>query len=633
MLRCVAWLAILMLTPIVPARAADRGEARASLVEGISRLYAGNARTARIDVLNALKADPDWAEAHAVQARVYLALDDGAAAEDELRRAIELGLPQGRVAHLLAHARLTQGDAKASLALAGKVSGSPTTRAYAARIGARAASALGDLSRAGRELDAALALAPKSSLVWSDIGRFREMTGDLAGAVGAARNANALNPGNMEALLLNGRLARQQYGLVAALPWFERALVIDPGNLDAMTEAAATLGDAGRSEEMLAMTRRMLSIAPGNPRALYFQAVLAARAGRYELARGIVYRINGRMDSVPGMMLLQSTLELAGGGGERAIDRLRRLVELQPRNDTARRLLGLAFARSGDPAAAVTALQPLSDRSDADSYELALAGRQCEATGDRVRASAYLDRVSRADRGLPTPFDLALREGDPVNADVAIPNIARLLSIGNGAAALGLAMRLRDANKGAPAAHVVLGDALMALNRPGDAAEAYRAASNIRFSESTAVRFAAALQASGQPQAADEVIGLFLAQNPRSVPGLVMASDAFVASGQWSHAIVVLEALRVRLGNRDASVLAKLGWSWFNAGEPAKAAFFSEKAYALMPGNAAIANGYGRILVETRRDRAVGLDLLRKAVALAPENAMFKTQLAQAAKG
>jgi cellulose synthase operon protein C len=633
MLRRTAWWTILALTPIVPALAADRGDARAFLVEGIGRLYAGNARAARIDVLNALKADPDWAEPHAVQARVYLALGDGAAAEDELRRAIDLGLPQGRVAHLLAHARLMQGDAKGSLALAATVSGSLTTRAYAARIRARAASALGDLNRAGRELDAALGMAPTSSLVWSDIGHFREMAGDLAGAAEAARNANALNPGNAEALLLNGRLTRQQYGLLAALPWFERVLAIDSGNLDALTEAAATLGDAGRSEEMLAMTRRMLSIAPGNPNALYFQAVIAARAGRYELARGIVYRINGRMDSVPGMMLLQSILELAGGGGERAIDRLKRLMDLQPYNDTARRLLGLAFARTGDPAGAVAALQPLSDRSDAASYELALVGRQFEAAGDRVRASAYLDRVSRADRGLPTPFDLALREGDPVNADVAIPNIARLLSNGNGAAALGLARHLRDANKGAPAAHVVLGDVLMALNQPRDAADAYQAASNIRFSEPTAVRFVAALQASGQPQAAAEVIGLFLAQNPRSVSGLVMASDSFVASGQWSRAIIVLEDLRVRLGNRDASVLAKLGWSWFNAGEPAKAAFFSGKAYALMPSNAAIANSYGRILVETGRDRATGLELLRKAVALAPENAMFRKQLGQADKG
>jgi cellulose synthase operon protein C len=632
MLRRAAVLASLLSMSIGPAVAADRDDARASLVKGISRFYSGNARTARIDVLNALKADPDWAEAHVVQARVYLALGDGAAAEDELRRAIELGLAQGRVTHLLAHAKLTQGDAKASIALAEKVDGSPATHAYAARISARAAIALGDLSRAGRELDAAIAIAPKSSLVWSDIGRLREVAGDLAGAVGAARNANALNPHNVEALLLNGRLARQQYGLVAALPWFERVLDIDSGNLEAMTEAAATLGDVGRTQEMLVLTRRMLSIAPGNPSALYFQAVLAARAGRYELARGIVYRINGRMDGVPGMMLLQSTLELAGGGGERAIDRLRRLVDLQPHNDNARRLLGLAFARTGDPAGAVAALQPLSDRSDAASYELALAGRQFEAAGDRVRASAFLDRVSRADQGLPTPFELAMREGDPIGADVAIPNIARLLSSGNELAALGLAQRLRDANKGAPAAHVVLGDVLMAMRQPREAAEAYRAASNIRFSEPTALRFVAALQASAQPQAAADVIGLFLAQNPRSVPGLVLASDFFVASGQWSRAITVLEGLRVRLGNRDASVLAKLGWSWLNAGEPAKAAFFAGKAYALMPGNAAIANGYGRILIDTGRDRATGLDLLRKAVALAPENALFRKQLAQAPK-
>jgi tetratricopeptide (TPR) repeat protein len=186
--------------------------------------------------------------------------------------------------------------------------------------------------------------------------------------------------------------------------------------------------------------------------------------------------------------------------------------------------------------------------------------------------------------------------------------------------ALAAAEWLRSANRGAPAAHVLAGDVLMAMNRPADAANAYRDAANIQFSEPAAMRFVAALQKSGQSAAALRVLQLFLGQNPRSVRALRLAAEHHMTSGQWDRAIGILQDLRLRLGNRDATLLANLGWAWFRKGNTGRALAYSGAAYRLAPSNPAVAKGYGLILVQSGKDKAGGAALLKTAERLPVAN-------------
>jgi cellulose synthase operon protein C len=632
---------VLFLCLATPAQAADRASASSAMRAGLTQFYAGNPRAARVQLLNAIKADPSWALPHAVAGRINLALGDGIAAQSELERALAAGMKEAEISHLLAEAFLLQGDPNRAMAEAQIVPPTKTARAYASRIRARAALAMGDYKRASTEMDAAIALAPKSSLLWSDIARSRLTGGNIAGAVAAAQISTTNNPNNSDALMLMGQLVRGQYGLMAAIPWFQRVLELDPNNLPAMSEMAATFGDAGRNREMLEMTRRMLSIDPGNARAYFLQAVLAARADKVPLARSLIYRINGRMDAVPAMMLLGAVLDLKEGNSESAIDTLQDLVKAQPTNLKARRLLGTAMWRAGDAKSAIAVLQPLARRADADSYTLSVIGRAYEEDGNRGAAATYLDRAAMPVRGEPVPFEMqgnlaALASQNIVdsdNADVAIPRISAMIAGGRNASALVDAQRILSKNPGVPAAHVLVGDALMALNRPADAATAYRDATNIQFSEPNALRFLAALQKSGQDAAALRVLDLFLSQNPRSVPGLLLASDHFMETGQWDRAIELLEGLRTRLGDRDATLLSNLGWAWFSKGDVNRAVTFARDAYAIAPGNPAVANSSGWILYKTGKDKATGVALLQKAVSIAPNHPGLHFQLAQALIG
>ncbi|MEG8018440.1 hypothetical protein [Sphingomonas sp. LR55] len=84
----------------------------------------------------------------------------------------------------------------------------------------------------------------------------------------------------------------------------------------------------------------------------------------------------------------------------------------QPLNIVARRLLGAALLRSGDPRGALDVLRPIGLRRDADSYTLMLIARACEATGDRAMAAQFLDRAATGPAAPAAAFatdDLAWR--------------------------------------------------------------------------------------------------------------------------------------------------------------------------------------------------------------------------------
>ena len=312
----VRWLAV----PLAAVLLASCSAGGTAYERGLAAFEAGDMRTARVELLNALQGNPDDGAARLLRARVELALGDGVAAEAEIARARQSGVAVAETRHLFAHARLLQGDARGALAEAGQAP--PAFAGYAARIRARAFAALGD-GAAGAEFDRAARLAPQDSATFVDIARFRRDRGDLAGALQAVDRAVALGPHNAEAMQLRGEMTRSQYGLAAALPWFDRALEIDPGSLNARLERAMTYGELGRMTDMLADAREAHRLNGGaSNMAFYMQAVLAARARDFELARAIYNRTNGVFAERPAGMLLESAIDFGMGNVEQAAGRL-----------------------------------------------------------------------------------------------------------------------------------------------------------------------------------------------------------------------------------------------------------------------------------------------------------------------
>ena len=620
----------------VIANRVDPDAARAAVARSDQYLKASNASAARSQAFGAVRADPQWGEAHLALARASLALDEGIAAEASLRRAVDNGIDPKRTHALMAHAILLQGDPRRALVEADKAPAAD--RLYVLRVRARAYAAGGNLAAAQQSALAAVRLAPNDANAWTDLGRFRVNAGDVVGAIEAAGKATALDKGNTDALILRGELVRTQYGLVASLPWFEAALKRDPYRHGALIQYASTLGDAGRTREMLAVTRRAMEVRPRSPQALYLQAVLAARAEQFDLADDLLQRAGSGIAALPGGMLLGGSLDLQAGRYERAVEKLRNLVNAQPMNIAARKLLATALLRSDASKNGIELLLPVVARGDADAYALTLAARGYERIGRRDIAAHYFDRAASpardgaawfsADDALPM-LTAAAQKAPADDPRAAIPLIRGMIENGDQGGALAKAQDIAARNPGAPAAYTLVGDTLMLLKRPADAVRPYKDAASIRFDEAAMLRLVEALDRSGQRQEASNTLALFLSQNPLNLAALRLSASWQAAAGDYDAAIDSLEAVRLRVGNRDAALLAELALAYAGADEPERAARYAEAAYRLAPSNPAVAGAMGWTLTESG-DVEGGIELLQKAVSLAPRHPVLRWQLAQA---
>ena len=595
-------------------------------------------RSARIELMNAIKADPEWIDARLAQAEVLLSLGDGMAAEAELDRAVQLGLDRAAVRPLYGHAYFLQGEAqKARDQLLASDIPRPN-QGYAARIMGQVALQTGDEPLASAAFNRAMELDRENPDLWVAIARFRADTGDQAGATNAVDRAVRLDPNNIRALQYRGELLRFQFGLGAAIPWFERALQIDPNDVPLLTEYAATLGDMGRMTDMLVVARKIIALDGNNPRAFFMQAVLAARAGQYGLARRLMQQTKGVLDNVPAALLVEGIIEHGEGNYNAAIDRFNRLVAIQPENREAQNLLARSLYLAGSAADAVDVLRPQVSRSGSDPYALWLTGRSLEAIGERDQATGLLNRAAVHDAGresailaaAPLSVLRAEAERNANDARMVVPYIRALFDAGDYDTAFTEARRLQQGNPGASAAHVLVADVAAAMGKYDEALEALEQARSIRFSEPVMLRMVEALRAKGAMQQSGEVLAQYLRYNPSNIAGLRWMAYSHLETESWAVAAYILENLRKRIGENDALIMAGLTEAYTGLGQTDKAIAAGRIAYRVQPSSPVVSHLYGLALIRDRARRRNGISLLKKAVAIMPDNPVYRQSLRRA---
>jgi len=639
------WIASLLAASVLTygsvVYADARADAQAALKRGVAALDKGDPRTARVELMNAIKADPNLAAARVAQARAQLMLGNGNGAQSQLERAISLGAQPGPIRHLLAHAALLQGRMVDALEEARASDSDPNEKPFLARLAAQALQGMGEHQRSAFAYERALELAPDDAALWGDIARFHIATGDMAKALSATDRAVALAPDNVDVLTLRALMAREQYGLRASIQWFEAALKKDRSHVPALVEYAATLADMGKAGGALSLTRRALGIAPGNARAFFIQAVIAARAGDYGLARGLLSHTKGRLDGRAATRLLRGVLHMKAGNATLAVGELEPVLEAQPLNIEVRLLLARAHYDDGQYVSAERVLFPIVERGDASSYALHLAARIHEAIGNRVIAAEFAQRASRMEiepstvyRGAGRPEEVAAA----ANANLALagPNIRyirALMEAGKNKDALTRARALADANPGAPPAILVLGDCLMVEGRYAEAAETYERAANLRFRENVALRIVDAWKRAGDAEKATRALDLFLAQNPMSIDGKRLAATYYMASGNLDKSLILLKSLQEALGNEDALLMTNMARVWIAKGDAQRALPYAAHAYRLKPMSAVSADILGWALYKAQGRSDAAIELLEKAAMLAPQEAVVKQHLAEAKAG
>ncbi len=555
-------------------------------------------------------APPESAEALIARARDALARGDGIDAEVRLKQAQSVGASREAIAARMGEAMLDQDQPAKAREWLGPGKFAPADAAYGFRMLGRLERLSGNLPAAGRAYDRAIGLAPKDPLLWVDVGYLRYAGGEHLLALDAANYALQLDPGNVRALEFRGRIVRDQWGLEAALPWFEAALERDPDDIAVLGDYAETLGDIGRAGDMLAVTRKMLTLDGGNAKALLLQATLAARAGNGSLARALLNKAGKKLDGVPARMLLDGVIELSSGNNLLAVQALDRLASLQPANPHAQALLAKATYASGDFKGVVRRFGPLAARGDASPYLLTVVARAHEVLGQRDLAAPLLQRAAEAtDRPFrPVPENL------PIGA---------MLAEQDNSAAEATAERLRAISPGSADAQAQAGDVQLTLGRAAAAVERYRLVARVRMPESLLSRLVAALGLAGQGNAAAVLVETSLAQTPSSRVAARLAAGHAAGQGDWPRAAQLLDHLRQSGGARDVRLLADLALAQLRDGDAETAEKTAREAYRLQPANPAAATAWGMSLARLKQRPEDARALLDKARAIGGDNPLL----------
>ncbi len=494
-----------------------------------------------------------------------IARHDPVSAEIGLRQAIAKTHAGDALRAWLAEALLLQGDGAGAARALDSGALSPDSAGLGWRVRGQIALAGGQLGQAAAAFDQALRVTPNDADLWVSIAAMRFTGGEQAQAVTAADRAVTLDPGNPRALAMRGLLIREQYGLAAALPWFEDALLLHPDEPALLDAYASTLGDLGQYRAMLVVARKLAEVDPKSQRPRLMEAVLAARAGQAELARSILQRTGSAFRDMPAAMLLSGVLEMRVGNKAVAVETLERLVTLQPDNGLAKHVLARALAANAEWRALASRFDDDVAAGRAGPDLVALVGTAWTRLGDRAKGEALIARAA-AMTGTASPVALAgngtlavleSRYADnPHAAANAVPYVRALIAAHRADAAQPLADRLSDENPGNADAQLLAGDCRMIRGDARGALSDYQQAAAIRFNEAILVRMDAALRAVGRAGDADGMTSRYLAQNPQSAVAMTLLAAGWAGNPARVRALAALRRAMLARGAEIPSTAA-----------------------------------------------------------------------------
>ncbi len=438
---------------------------------------------AQLQLKTLLQAKPDSAEGRFLLGKAMLEAGDLAAAEAELRRALELGAAETTVVPSLASAmvglgkgalllqqfgKLSLADAaadaelKTHLATAeageGNLDGADALVAQALRGAPEYAPALLLRARlAGARGNTADAMAQVQALIdrQADYADAWLLKGDLlararASEVAAAGKAAA---GKAAAGKTAGDKAAGNAEAVAA---FQQAIQLRPDNVAAHAAVITLL--LGQADYAGAGTQwaALQKAAPRHPQTMFFEAVLAEHKGEHKRTRELTQQLLRAAPNNPQLLMLAGQAELKLNALELAEAHFTKAVQAVPKAAAPRRQLAQVQLRGGQADKALATLRPLLNGSPPDGEALALSAQAQLMKGDTAGAEAsFLQAVKLR------PDDLRVRTA------VALASLAK----GRDAAAVAELQSISAADKGNSADLALIS----ALVRRNDMAAALKA--------------------------------------------------------------------------------------------------------------------------------------------------------------
>ncbi|MEN9890659.1 MAG: hypothetical protein RLY78_954 [Pseudomonadota bacterium] len=528
---------------------------------------------ARILLKDLLQQQPTLAEARWWMARVLLDSGDTAAAEVELRRALEQGWPAAEALPLLGRLMLQQDKAADLLReLDRHRVEDPAALRRVQLLRAEALLVTGRVSDAERLL-APLAQGPDAEpgarLLQARVLRAQRRDAE---ALQLARQLTEASDAPATAWLLLGDLQSETGAMEPAIASWRQALQRQPDAAaahGALITALLARGERGPARAQYEQMRQRL---PGRPQTLFFEATFAALDDQWPRTRELTQQLLRGSPPNARLLMLAGQAELQLGAPAQAQALLAKAVQSAPQLGAARALLAQALLRTQRPAEALETLAPLIGADSRDAAALTLAAQARRALGQRREADALIARASQIapdngliqasrqlmrleqgpDSGAEQALAAAAGRDEGLRLDLAL--LATQLQRKDVAGARQTLVRLQAKKPDSPLATYLDGRLTEREGRREAAMALYRQAltHDVDFMPAI-VRLGELELAAGQGQQARERFEALLSRKPGDLQATLLLADTLTRLKQGEAALPLLEtAIKAEPRSADA---------------------------------------------------------------------------------
>ena len=623
-----------------PVAGADEKGAGEFYEQAVLAFDGGDIAAAVIHLKNALRAEPGYVAAHVLLGRAYLRQGDAAAAENELRRALELGADRRLIIVPLARSYLLQGRYRDLLDEfpVGRLPASLQVDLLTLRGDAHVA--LGQVEEAEEAYRRANRLAPNALEPLLGLVNLSLGTGNLKQAEGFLEAAHAVAPDNAKVWYLRGMLKHARGVLKEALKDYQKAIELDDDYLDAALARIGIRLDLGQNQEALMEAEALEEQYPHDPRVVYLQAQILQRLGQEEKAKQALLEALNIIDGLPpqafeandSVRLLAALVNYSLGQFQKAQDHLALYIRRHPGRAGPRRLMGAILLAMGEYQRAIDVLEPLATADSRDHRLLSMLGTAYLRMNREVLAEEYLARALAINPAAAEPrFQMALGHLGSGRLPEAIANLEQVFAHYDWALQAGRLLVKLHLRQGRPEQAQAV--ARKMVERLPESAEAFNLLGVTRLDTGDIAGARAAFEkaaklaphslvprvnlarvdlASGRADTAIARLEEILQKNPRYVRAMIELGRIQAGLGNLEHA---LRWLRKAHNVDPSSIQAKLYLVevLLQAGETAEAVEVARQAVAQDENNLAAQLLLGKALLAADQSRKAAMTLKEAA--------------------
>lgn len=444
----------------------------------------GNVAAAIIETRNALQLNPKNGEARLLLATLYNEQGNGIAAEQELARAKDAGIPAEKIAIHLARALSSQQQYQRlarDITVPGPVD--PQARAELSAIRADALLMIGEWDQATSDIEKSLSADADYLPGLLAAARQKLYKGETDAAQALEKKAHDAHADSPLLWEYTGEAALVARRFADAQTAYDKALQLAGKSTSPVRifeiryGLASSLVAQNKDNEALQQAEVLLQMNPKDPSANYLRGLLAYRKADYQAALTHFQRTleQRRPGSTPILGLLGAS-SYALGNYEQAAEYLNRHLTEIPQDDYARKLLAATQIQLKQPENAVKTLENIKTATKNSNDILTLLGTAAIQMNDpRAGRMALRKAVDAAPQSAilhanlaesyfrEGQYDQVLKELDKATGakepelQISLRRVATLLRKQDYKAALALAQKLLQENPKEPLAHNLLG--------------------------------------------------------------------------------------------------------------------------------------------------------------------------------